>query len=74
MLSLEGLPTKAKEDRSPYEMKLCPTGHQHSISWFWGEFEEGQNHLRVSEFLISFEREFHITDPKYLSEFFPSIY
>ena len=25
--------TKAKEDPSPYEMRLPPTGHQPSISW-----------------------------------------
>ena len=35
--SLEGLPTKAKEDPSPHEMRLCPAGHQPSISWSWGE-------------------------------------
>ena len=27
---LEGLPTKAKEDPSPYEMRLSPAGHQPS--------------------------------------------
>ena len=26
--SLEGLPSKAKEDPSPHEMRLSPTGHQ----------------------------------------------
>ena len=31
--SLEGLPTKGKEDSSPHEMRLCPAGHQASISW-----------------------------------------
>ena len=31
--SLEGLPTKAKEDPSPHEMRLSPAGHQPSISW-----------------------------------------
>ena len=31
--SLEGLPTKAKEDPSHNEMRLSPTGHQPSISW-----------------------------------------
>ena len=34
--SLEGLPTKAKEDPSPHEMRLSPAGHQPSISWSWG--------------------------------------
>ena len=33
--SLEGLPTKAKEDPSPHEMRLSPAGHQPSISWSW---------------------------------------
>ena len=33
--SLEGLPTKAKEDPSCYEMRLSPDGHQPSISWSW---------------------------------------
>ena len=31
--SLEGLPTKAKEDPSPHEMRLSPVGYQPSISW-----------------------------------------
>ena len=31
-LSLEGLPTKAKEDPSSYEMRLSPAGHKPSIS------------------------------------------
>ena len=31
--SLEGLPTKAKEDPSLHEMRLSPAGHQPSISW-----------------------------------------
>ena len=30
--SLEGLPTKVKDDPSPHEMRLSPTGHQPSIS------------------------------------------
>ena len=30
--SLEELPTKAKEDPSPHELRLSPTGHQPSIS------------------------------------------
>ena len=34
--SLEGLPTKAKEDPSPHEMRLSPTVHQPSISWSRG--------------------------------------
>ena len=34
--SLEGLPTKAKEDPSPREMRLSPAGHQFSISWSRG--------------------------------------
>ena len=34
--SLETLPTKAKEDPSPHEMRLSPTGHQPSISWSRG--------------------------------------
>ena len=38
--SLEGLPTKAKEDTSPHEMRLSPTGHQPSISWFRGKTVE----------------------------------
>ena len=36
--SLEGLPTKAKEDPSPHEMRLSPTGHQPSISWSRGNY------------------------------------
>ena len=35
--SLEGLPTKAKEDPSPHEMRLSPVGHQPSISWSRGK-------------------------------------
>ena len=31
--SLEGLPTKAKEDPSPHKMRLSPAGHQPSVSW-----------------------------------------
>ena len=31
--SLERLPTKAKEDASPHEMRLSPAGHQPSIFW-----------------------------------------
>ena len=31
--SLEGFPTKAKEDPSPHEMRLSPAGYQPSISW-----------------------------------------
>ena len=31
--SLEGFPTKANEDPSPHEMRLCSTGHQPSIFW-----------------------------------------
>ena len=31
--SLEGFPTKAKEDPSPHEMSLSPAGHQPSIYW-----------------------------------------
>ena len=34
--SLEGSPTKSKEDPSPHEMKLSPAGHQPSISWSQG--------------------------------------
>ena len=34
--SQEGLPTKAKEDPSPHEIRLSPTGHQPSISWSQG--------------------------------------
>ena len=34
--SLEGLPTKTKEDPFPHEMRLSPTGHQPSISWSRG--------------------------------------
>ena len=34
--SLEGLPTKAKEDSSPHEMRLSPAGNQPSISWSRG--------------------------------------
>ena len=29
----EGLPTKAKEDPPPHEMRLFLAGHQPSISW-----------------------------------------
>ena len=36
--SLEGLPTKAKEDPSPHEMRLSPVGHQPSISWSPGYY------------------------------------
>ena len=35
--SLEGLPTKAKEDPSPHELRLYPAGHQPSISWSRGK-------------------------------------
>ena len=35
--SLEGLPTKAKEDPSSHEMRLSPVGHQPSISWSRGK-------------------------------------
>ena len=35
-LLCEGLPTKAKEDPSPHEMRLCPAGLQTSISWSRG--------------------------------------
>ena len=31
--SLEGLPTNAKEDPSPHEIRLSPAGHQPSIFW-----------------------------------------
>ena len=31
--SLVGLPTKAKKDPSPHEMRLSLAGHQRSISW-----------------------------------------
>ena len=34
--SLEGLPTKAKDDSSPHEMRLPPAGHQPNISWSRG--------------------------------------
>ena len=33
--SLEGLPTKAKEDPSPKEMRLSPNGHQPSIFYYY---------------------------------------
>ena len=36
--SLEGLPTKAKEDPSPHEMRLSPAGHKPSISWSRGNY------------------------------------
>ena len=36
--SLERLPTKAKEDPSPHEMRLSPAGHQPSISWSRGNY------------------------------------
>ena len=36
--SLEGLPTNTKEDPSPCEMRLSPTGHQPSISWSQGNY------------------------------------
>ena len=35
-LSLEGLPTKAKEDPSPQWDETIPTGHPPSISWYRG--------------------------------------
>ena len=34
--SLEGLPTKAKEDASPNKTRLSPAGHQPHIPWSWG--------------------------------------
>ena len=34
--SLEGLPTKAKEDPSSHEMRLSLAGYQPSISWSRG--------------------------------------
>ena len=34
--SLERLPTKAKQDPSPHEMRLSPARHQPSISQSWG--------------------------------------
>ena len=34
--SLKGLPTKAKEDPSPHEMRLSLAGHQPSIFWSRG--------------------------------------
>ena len=34
--SLGGLPTKAKDDPSPHEMRLSPAGHQPNISWSRG--------------------------------------
>ena len=36
--SLEGLPTKAKEDPSPHEVRRSPDGHQLSISWSRGNY------------------------------------
>ena len=36
--SPEGLPTKAKENPSPHEMRLSPAGHQPSISWSLGDY------------------------------------
>ena len=36
--SLEGLPTKAKEDPSPHEIKLSPAGHQPRISYSRGYY------------------------------------
>ena len=36
--SLEGLPTKAKEDPSSHEMRLSPAGHQPSTSWSRGYY------------------------------------
>ena len=36
--SVEGLPTKAKEDPSPHEVRLHPAGHQPSISWSRGNY------------------------------------
>ena len=41
--SLEGLPTKAKEDPTPREMRLSLTGHQLSISWSWGNNNNNNN-------------------------------
>ena len=35
--TLEGLPTKTKEDPSPHEMRLSPAGHQPSIFWSRGK-------------------------------------
>ena len=39
-LSLEVLPTKAKEDPSPHEMRLSPLGHQPSIFWSRGDDDD----------------------------------
>ena len=36
--SVEGLPTKAKEDSSPHDTRLCPAGHQPNISWSRGDY------------------------------------
>ena len=41
--SLEGWPTKVKEDPAPREMRLSPTGHQLSISWSWGNNNNNNN-------------------------------
>ena len=34
--SLDGLPTKTKEDPSPHDMRLYPAGHKPSVSWSRG--------------------------------------
>ena len=36
--SLERLPTKAKQDPSPHEMRLSPAGHEPSIFWSQGNY------------------------------------
>ena len=41
--SVEGLPTKAKEDPSPHEMRLSPAVHQPSISWSRGIIYNNNN-------------------------------
>ena len=36
--TLEGLPTKGKEDPSPHEMRQSRAGEQPSISWCWVDY------------------------------------
>ena len=50
--SLEGLPTKAKENPSPHEMRLSSAGHQPSISWSWGHFYYHFFYLGLSDIIF----------------------
>ena len=49
--SLEGLPTKAKEDPSSHEMRLSLAGYQPSISWSRGIYYYYYYYLLLSLFI-----------------------